>query len=235
MATNARRPIPHPPALLPEGEGFGVRGFEAHSAVQVCSRRTYFSRLIRGLAGLIVASQLAACATSPVPRSLQLQATAQPKSFVELRENAPRYTGQMVVLGGEIVETRHREKKMSEIEVVQKNLDSRDRPEKTDRSGGRFLVQCSYFLDPAVYEKDREITVAGKVIGQRRQKLDEADYSYLVVGCDYLHLWPERPPVAYYPYYPYYPYPYWYRWPYYCYPYPYFYYTYPVRTPKARR
>ncbi|HWP00709.1 MAG TPA: Slp family lipoprotein [Methylococcus sp.] len=215
MATNA------------EGKGLGMRAF---GAVQVSSRGTDFSRLSRGLAGLLLASQLAACATSPVPRSFQLRAMTQPKSFVELRANAPHYTGQMVILGGEIVETRHREK-ISEIEVVQKNLDSQDRPEKTDRSGGRFLVQCSYFLDPAVYEKDREITVAGKVIGQRRQKLDEADYTYLVVGCDYLHLWPERQPVAYYPY----PYPYWYGWPYYYYPYPYFYYAYPVRTPKARR
>jgi outer membrane lipoprotein len=186
-----------------------------------------------GLGLVLFIGLTAGCASSPVPESLRRQAALQPSSFVELKSHAESYRDRMVILGGDIVQTRHLGK-TSEIEVVQKSLDSADRPEQSDSSGGRFLAECPYFIDPTIYEKDRELTVAGKVLGERAQKLDEAEYNYLVVGCDYLYLWPERQPAGYYPY----PYA-WYGWgwPYYYYPYS-FYYPYypgPMRAPVKRR
>lgn len=170
------------------------------------------------------------CASSPVPESLRRQAALQPSSFVELKSHAAAYRDRMVILGGDIVQTRHLGK-TSDIDVVQTALDSADRPEQSDSSGGRFLAECPYFVDPTIYEKDRELTVAGKVLGERSQKLDEAEYNYLVVGCDYLYLWPQRQPVGYYPY----PYGWygWYGWgwPYYYYPYPFYYPYYPGPAP----
>ncbi|QXP83655.1 Slp family lipoprotein [Methylococcus sp. ANG] len=186
-----------------------------------------------GLGLALLVGLVSGCASSPVPESLRKRAVLQPSSFVELKSHASQYRDRMVILGGDIVQTRHLGK-TSEIEVVQKSLDSADRPERSDSSGGRFLAECPYFVDPTIYEKDRELTVAGKVLGERTQKLDEAEYDYLVVGCDYLHLWPERQPPGYYPY----PYA-WYGWgwPYYYYPYS-FYYPYypgPMRAPVKRR
>ncbi|UZR28906.1 Slp family lipoprotein [Methylococcus mesophilus] len=182
---------------------------------------------------ILVIAHVSGCASSPVPELLRRQAALQPSSFVELKSHAESYRDRMVILGGDIVQSRHLGK-TSEIEVVQKSLDSADRPEQSDSSGGRFLAECPYFVDPTIYEKDRELTVAGKVLGKRAQKLDEAEYDYLVVGCDYLHLWPERQPAGYYSY----PYA-WYGWgwPYYYYPYS-FYYPYypgPMRAPVKRR
>ncbi|MDD2767242.1 MAG: Slp family lipoprotein [Methylococcus sp.] len=187
----------------------------------------------RSMVRLLAIVSISGCASSPVPETLRNQAAAQPRSLIELRAHASDYRDRMVILGGDIVQARHLGK-TSEIEVVQKSLDSADRPEQSDSSGGRFLAECSYFVDPTIYKKDRELTVAGKVLGMREQKLDEAEYDYLVVGCDYLYLWPQRQPAGNYPY------PYnWYGWgwPYYYYPYS-FYYPYypgPMRGPVKRR
>ncbi|MEW6039877.1 MAG: Slp family lipoprotein [Pseudomonadota bacterium] len=188
-----------------------------------------------GLGLVLFIAQASGCASSPIPKSLRKQAALQPSSFIELKSNPALYRERMVILGGDIVQTRYLGK-ISEIEVVQKSLDRADRPERTDRSDGRFLAECPYFVDPTIYDKDRELTVAGKIVGERAQKLGEAEYDYLVVGCDHLYLWPERRPTGYYPY----PSPYaWYGWgwPYYYYPYS-FYYPYypgPMRAPVKRR
>jgi outer membrane lipoprotein len=143
-------------------------------------------------------AQVSGCASSPVPKSLRQQAALQPVSFFDLKLHPSLYRDRIVILGGDIVKTRHLGR-TSEIEVIQMPLDCADRPRRRDRSGGRFLIECPYFLEPTIYEEGRRLTVAGKVLGMRTQKLDEAEYDYLVIGCDHLHLWPVRV-VRHYPY-----------------------------------
>jgi outer membrane lipoprotein len=126
--------------------------------------------------------------------------------------------GKTVLLGGTIVQTVPKPGS-TEIEVVQKALDSSGAPRLTDRSEGRFLVVSERFLDPAVYSPGRDVTVAGEVGKPQTRRLGEIDYRYPVIRAIELRLWPPPGPPAHpYPYgwpydggwrrYPYYPYPY---------------------------
>ena len=126
----------------------------------------------------------------------------------------PGAKGKTVLLGGTIVQTVPKPG-LTEIEIVQKALDSSEAPRLTDRSEGRFLVVSERFLDPAVYSPGRDITVAGEVADPQTRRIGEIDYRYPVVQAIELRLWrPLGPPD--YPYgwpygggwrrYPYYPY-----------------------------
>jgi outer membrane lipoprotein len=167
---------------------------------------------------------LAACSASPISKPLRTAAEHQPP-FGALAARPDAFKGQTVLLGGSVVQTTNLPK-TTEIEVLEKPLNRYDSsPEGGDRSSGRFLVRCPGFLDSAIYAKDREITVAGPVEGQETRPLDQVQYTYPVIGCQELHLWPNLPPAAYYypppyggfgpywggwyGYYPYYWYPYW--------------------------
>lgn len=181
-----------------------------------------FRRGLPRLILLLALTALAGCATSPFSKQIRQAAKRQP-SFADLSAHPEAYKGRAVLLGGTIIQTTNRSN-ATEIEVLQRPLDSWDeRPEDTDQSYGRLLVRCPRFLDSAVYAKDREITVAGEVQGKEVRPLDQTQYPYPVIGCTQIHLWPIRPPVAYYPYPGPYGYgPWWGGWPgYYPYWYPY--------------
>jgi outer membrane lipoprotein len=124
--------------------------------------------------------------------------------------------GKTVLLGGTIVQTVPKPG-LTEIDVVQKSLDSSGAPRLTDRSEGRFLVVSEQFLDPAVYSPGRDITVAGEVLDPQTHRIGEIDYRYPVIHAIELRLWrPLGPPDYPYPYggpygggwrrYPFYPY-----------------------------
>lgn len=120
------------------------------------------------------------------------------------------YRGRLVLMGGEIIETKNLEQETL-IEVLQKPLSqSTDRPLQEKDINGRFLVKYKNFKDPYVFSQGREITVAGIVTATEISKIDQKDYTYVVLENRETHLWPER--VDYYEAYPYgYPYyPYWY-------------------------
>jgi outer membrane lipoprotein len=72
--------------------------------------------------------------------------------------------------------------------VVQKPLDSRERPEDTNISEGRFLILSEGYLDSAIYSQGTEVTVAGKVIGKRVRPLGEIQYTYPLIKSSEIHL-----------------------------------------------
>jgi len=125
------------------------------------------------------------------------------------------YQGKLVLMGGEIIETRNLENETL-IEVLQRPLSrNTDQPLKDKDADGRFFARYPTFQDPYIFSQGREITVAGIVTGKRSSKIGEREYTYVVLENRETHLWPER--MDYYEPYPYwYPaYPYWYphyRW-----------------------
>jgi len=142
-------------------------------------------------------------------------------SFADLRSDPDAYVGKTVLLGGVIVSVENK-KEGTWLEVYQTALDREGRPTDTDLSGGRFLALYEGLLDSAVYEKGREVTVAGVVKGARVMKLGEIDYRYPSLVIREIHLWKKERPVVYEPYpwgpwdpwlypYPWHPwyYPYW--------------------------
>lgn len=136
-----------------------------------------------------------------------------------VQKNLEAYVGKMVLWSGTIIESKNL-KGGTELEVLQKPAGFGGRPKDVDYSEGRFLVINPGYLDVALYEKGRDITVAGEVQGKRTRIIGEIEYVYPVIAAKELHLWPEEREYAYpyYPnYFPYYPYsyPYWrYNWRY---------------------
>jgi len=143
------------------------------------------------------------------PISVQLREKAEPLSFAEVFKNPEAYKGKIVIWGGEIIQTTNQKDGTSLIEVFQRPLDRVEEPESTEASGGRFLALVQRFLDPHLYRKGREITVAGEIIGEKTQLLGQMEYRYPLLLSKQIYLWRGYHyyyyPFPYYPYYRYYP------------------------------
>jgi outer membrane lipoprotein len=138
---------------------------------------------------LLLLIVIAACSPA-VSKQLRRQAD-QSLSFPLLSADPEAYQSKIVILGGVIAQTTAKADQ-TELEIVQKPLDSFNTPQTTDRSEGRFLVITDGFLDPLIYKKDRRITVAGEVVGSEVRKLDQLDYRYPVIKSQELKLWPSK-------------------------------------------
>lgn len=157
----------------------------------------------------------AGCAS--VPSRQFRQQLGPPIPFQELLE-AKAHRDERVVLGGYILETAN-QAHGTRLTLLHAPLDSRNKPKSQDLSQGRFVVQTDQFLDPAIYTKDRKVTVGGKVWGTMPRPLGNLTYEYPLIKAEELHLWPKERRYTR-PYYPYYNYWYspWYRYPYHRYP-----------------
>ena len=149
---------------------------------------------------------LNACA--PVISPQLMEQVDRNLTYGSLTSRPDEAKGKIVLLGGTIVQTVPKPEE-TEIEVVQKQVNSSGEPYLTDKSEGRYLVVVKRFLDPAIYRSGRDITVAGEVQGSAVRRLGEIDYRYPVIAALELHLWkeplsPQSYPYAYpfgYPYY----------------------------------
>jgi outer membrane lipoprotein len=138
-----------------------------------------------------------------------------PVPFEELIADIDQYRGQTVILGGYVLEVQNR-KDESVMTALQVPLQTGDKPASKDRSQGRLLITFKAFLDPEVYTKERQVTLAGKIIASSKDKPDAAPYPFLELEGREIHLWPlvkeYRPGYPYDD--PFYPYPwYWHRYP----------------------
>ena len=109
-------------------------------------------------------------------------------SFEKLRADPDLYKGKLLILGGTISQITNL-KQGSLIEVVQKTLDYWGKPKRTDKTGGRFLVLHSRYLNAMIYAPGREITVAAEVEGTHSKALGDSAYSYPIVVSKELKLW----------------------------------------------
>jgi outer membrane lipoprotein len=128
-----------------------------------------------------------------------------------ITEDPDMYRGKIFIMGGKIVNTTATEAG-SMIEAVYVPVDAMGFL-KDVRAGSRFLVlypKDKGFLDPMIYSKNREITLAGEFLEARPGKIDEMEYTYPLFEIKELYLWEERseyyfimaPPYPYPPFYP---------------------------------
>lgn len=141
------------------------------------------------------------------PVSQGMRATLDPGISVSgLFESPDNYVGKRVMLGGVVVETRNFPEK-SEIEVVQKEIDSSGRVSANDATFGRFIFRQRGYLESEIYAKGREVIGVGKVVGSQLGKIGDREYLFPVVEVEELHLIKNYPQSPYYyndPFYPYY-------------------------------
>lgn len=146
---------------------------------------------------------LTACATTPVP----LQGVFTDVSPEQVQGAPARHSGVRVRWGGEIADVTPG-KDQTCFTVLGRPLDDTGRPERGDKTLGRFIACSDGFYDPAVYARKRDVTVVGTVVGTETKKIGEYSYHYPKVEATKVYLWPKQAYTANYPYaYPYY-YPY---------------------------
>jgi outer membrane lipoprotein len=139
-----------------------------------------------------------------------------PVNFKTLIQETDQYQGNIVILGGYILETKNLPDKSS-IKILQAPLGLGETPKSRDDSEGRFIISHKGFLDPEIYSKDRKVTVAGTIVGTVVEKVDHFAQTYLKIESIEIHLWPKEEDYLR-PYYD----PWYYPYPYYWHPYPYY-------------
>ncbi|WP_447973565.1 Slp family lipoprotein [Nitrospira sp. Kam-Ns4a] len=166
---------------------------------------------------------LCGCAADPVvPSSLKPRLNER-LTFADLKESPQTYSGQLVVLGGEVLSAKVL-KQGVRIEVLQLPLDETREPAwDRSQSQGRFLAVQQEFLDPATIPPGTRLTIMGEVLGETTLPLDETQYRYPTLEIKTLKIWPSRESAAQ-PYsrrrpYSWDSFPYWRPWPVYPYPY----------------
>ncbi len=157
---------------------------------------------------------LAACATT-VPPAIDKAPPGSPDIGTVLPDQSV-HVGQPVRWGGTILELENRAES-TWVTVLALPLESHGEPQAGGASPGRFLANVRGFLDPMVYTKGRQLTVAGTLSGAETRQVGSYSYDYPVVQVSEYYLWPETTDYRddeypywwydpwYYPWYPYYP------------------------------
>jgi len=112
-------------------------------------------------------------------------------SFSALQKTPDAYKGEVILLGGRIIEAKT-SPPLSELHVLKLALGTSDRPVISDQSEGRFIVQTNQFLDPAVYQKDMLLTVVGTLKGSKVLPIGGFEYTYPLVEPIEIKLWPKE-------------------------------------------
>jgi outer membrane lipoprotein len=162
---------------------------------------------------ILAAALVAACATQPAP----LRGQYNPITPAQATDHDS--TGATVRWGGRIVEVEPKENRTC-FEVISTRLNNYGRPYwASDEIGGRFIACRNGFYDPALFEKNREVTFTGRIDGYESRKIGSYDYRFPHLAADVVYLWPVRERVDVitqpmpFPYSPYYPWgPRWGRW-----------------------
>lgn len=173
---------------------------EGAARIRRMSERTSPSKL----AVWAILAAIAAGCLSPIEKHLRARIDRS-VTFSLLRQNPDAFLGRTVVFGGVIVRVENQKEK-TVLEILEKRLDPWSKPYDEDASGGRFLVVCPEFLDPAIYREGRQVTIVGEVTGKQLRMVGEIDYQYPVLASKQIYLWPEYPQRLYHPF------PIWYYW-----------------------
>jgi outer membrane lipoprotein len=134
---------------------------------------------------LLITCTLSACATIPTPLQGQFS-NLMPAQAGDQNANNER-----VRWGGTIVQV-HTESERSCFEIVGSKMGVNGRPERLDKSEGRFIACRKGFYDPEVFSAGRELTITGSITGFETRKIGDYDYRYPMVAADVVYLWPER-------------------------------------------
>jgi outer membrane lipoprotein len=123
-------------------------------------------------------------------------------SFTEVVKNPEFYQGKLFILGGIVVNTKLTESG-SLIEALYMPVDWQGSLQDTKEQTRRFLAlypKEQGILDPLLYDKNREITLAAILTGVEEGKVDEMGYTFPVFEAVQVYLWEKRPDLLYTPY-----------------------------------
>jgi outer membrane lipoprotein len=140
-----------------------------------------------GFLVVLLAWLLSACATGPTFDTRGVDPALTPQRV----SNSPQAaTGKAVQWGGTILGVSNQPER-TQIEVLAYPLGSNAKPQTDGDPLGRFILEKSGYLEPAIYAQGRLISVVGTVTGTQAGQVGEASYDYPVVDARQLYLWPE--------------------------------------------
>ena len=149
---------------------------------------------------LLLCLVLTACSSLP-PTIENPPAFDLPYSYAT--QYPDRYKNIPVRWGGVIAEVDN-EQNASLMQVLLYPLNSYGRPMVDEQPQGRFVIKSTQFLDPLVYSKNSEITVAGTLTGTINRTIGKRVMTLPLVLSSTLYLWPVITYSDYYGYgYPY--------------------------------
>lgn len=158
----------------------------------------------RMITSVMVFMMLASCA--PVLSRDVMNSGVREFKFARFVETPDAFKGKIFILGGIIVETKLTEKG-SQIEAVFVPVDGLGYLRNTAAYEGRFIAlfpRPRGMMDPLIYKKGREITIAGEFLEVRKGKIDEMDYLFPVFEIREAYLWDEYRAYPYSSWPPYY-------------------------------
>ncbi len=112
--------------------------------------------------------------------------------FEKLQADPDSFKGKIIIVGGTIAQATE-VNGGTLLEVIQRPLDYWGKPERTKRTGGRFLVFHPGPLNTMAYAPGVDITVAGEVLGTRSPVVGGKQYDYPVVLVKEHKLWEREP------------------------------------------
>lgn len=130
------------------------------------------------IAALWLTAAVIGCATG-ISQQTRSMVTYQ-GSFSALQQRPEHHIGQVVHLGGKIIEAAAGSGR-SEVRVLQLPLDWQGRPVEGDRSDGRFVLRSTDFLDPEVFKAGSLISVVGRLAGSDIRPVGSFPYRHPVI------------------------------------------------------
>jgi outer membrane lipoprotein len=161
----------------------------------------------------VLSFSLLSCA--PVIREDLMKSSIRTFSMTDLQKDPEPYEGKLFVFGGIIVNTKVTSDG-SLIEALYVPVDSRGYLKDLGTNQVRFLAlypKENGILDPVIYQRERQITLAAGFLGTREGKIDTMEYKFPFFSIKEIYLWAKQKDYYYPPYY-YGPYPYFWNYPY---------------------
>jgi outer membrane lipoprotein len=112
-------------------------------------------------------------------------------SLHEIRQDPELYKGKLVIIGGTIAQVG-RTDHGTLLEVAERALDYWGRPERTNKTGGRFILLYPAHLNTLLYAPGREITVAATVDGTEAAALADPGSRVPLFLSKELKLWEDE-------------------------------------------
>lgn len=160
----------------------------------------------------ILASLLLLTACRPVISRSTMDMAALNPSLADINSAPVSFKDNLYVFGGKIISIRLT-KEGSLIEALYLPVSSWGYIKDYDKQSPRFLALMPKekgILDPIIFRKDREITIAAIYKGTITEKLEELDYQYSYFEITEIYLWQEQQYNFRYE-----PYPFWFYDPWY--------------------
>ena len=163
-----------------------------HFVIISCMMRRIFKQgqVIRKLS-LLILSSVILFSCSPILRQDSVDRATMNYQSSEIRQNPAPYKGNLFMFGGIIVNTTP-VGRGSLIEALYVPVDSRGYLKSVENTGDRYLAiypKQYGFLDPMIFRRGREVTIAGEFIALETGKINEMDYTYPVFQIEEVHLW----------------------------------------------